>query len=1209
MTRRTKTSVRRNARQRVLSAIVAFAAVLVSAPGHAIDIPAVPLQSGSAYPPANIRFILDDSGSMNFVAMPKDVQSFDDNTNYGGGVQDGLNDNPTDRSSLNNTIYYNPEITYKAWIKADKTRYPDITDVSCVTTSLRARTGGCRDLRDSSESYFYVPKTGVTASTDADDFTKYWIRNNSGTAQVVIASNSTLGTWTQSINTKTWWYQSVVVPAGVTSLVVSIGGGSGGDADLYVKKDSKPTGGSGESSSTSNGNTESVTVNNPAAATWWIGVYNYSGSKQVKNEKLTVTTSGVQAATPPTKDYPTGRTQAAELQNIGNWYTYARTRTKVAKSGAGEAFSSMGSGVRVGFDTIWNENEFPIPVGGNDNGVFIGTNSGDNRATWYDRLYAAGASGSTPLLGALRRAGESFKDTSAKGPWGPETDTNQLSCRQNFAILTTDGYWNSTSGYGDDEEVGDADGTAGPTITDPKGASWTYDVANPYKDNLVTTTCDRRGHCTTTSGGTVADTLADVAMAYWKNDLRPETDMPNNVPSSNADPAFWQHMVTFGVSIGLKGTLNPSKGTLDAITEGTQHWPNPITNSGAERIDDLWHATVNGRGSFVVASNPDEFTKGLLDALETVAARLGSASNVTSNSTSFASDTRVYQASYVSGKWTGELSAYAATDAGVADDPSWTAAAKVTATGRNVYTWNGTAGASFPTTAQVAALDQTSRKLSPVSGADNAAYIKGDQSKEGTEAGQLRVRDTLLGDIVDSSPMYVKDSDTLFVGANDGMLHAFDAQTGDEYFAYVPAGISMSDLATLSDPEYSHKFFVDGAVVVSTKAQTEDHNYLVAALGRGGKGVFGLDVTDPDSFKPSTDVLWESSAELSTAQQDDMGYVLGEPLIATLNDDDKTQVAIVSNGINSNTGTAALFVIELATGKVLQELDTGITGDNGLMAPRGWDDNGDGTVDYVYAGDLKGNLWKFDFTKDTASIAMSGQPMFTTASGQPITAGLALARDPATGTRWVFAGSGKFLENGDVKDDTVQSLYGIIDDAPTATLTRSNLQERVIEQTDTMGGGSVRSFEPHGPLDDNVQGWYIDLDKPSVVGERIISRPQVKGSVLIVASIIPPTDDSCEAGGGGYINALDAFTGSSTTEPFFDANGDGKVDENDQLKDADGNPVPVGSIGSTVGMPTLPISIGNRLFYGGSKSGIGDPLTNPQGGTAKRISWREILED
>jgi type IV pilus assembly protein PilY1 len=1198
MTLRTKTSVRRGAWQRLLPAFFTFAAVLVSAPGHAITVPAVPLQSGSAYPPANIRFILDDSGSMNFVAMPNDVQSFDDNTNYGGGVQDGLNDNPTDRSYLNNTIYYNPNITYKAWIKADKTRYANVTDVSCVTTSLRTRTGGCRDLRGSSESYFYIPKTGVTASTDPKDFTKYWIRNNGGSAQVVIAANSTLGTWTQNIAKKGSWDQDITVPSGVDSLQITINGGSGGDADLYLKKGSKASPTSKDYSSTSNSNSESITVANPAAGTWWINVTNASASNQVKNETLTVTTNGVKAATPPTTDFPSGRTQAAELQNFGNWYTYARTRTKVAKSGAGEAFSSMGSNVRVGFDTIWNENEFKIPVS-KDNGVFTGTNSGDNRATWYDRLYSAGASGSTPLLGALRRAGESFKDTSATGPWGPETGDNQLSCRQNFAILTTDGYWNSTSGY--DTKVGDADGTAGPTITDPKGATWTYAVANPYKDNLET--CGKKG-CT--AGGTVADTLADVAMAYWKNDLRTETAMANNVPKSNADPAFWQHMVTFGVSIGLKGTLNP-KTDLDAITDGTKHWPNPITNSGAERIDDLWHASVNGRGSFVVASNPDEFTKGLLDALETVAARLGSASNVTSNSTSFSSDTRVYQASYVSGKWTGELSAYVATSEGVADDPSWTAADQITASGRKIFTWNTatTSGTTFPTAGQTTALDQSSRSLSPVSGANNAAYIKGDQSKEGTGAGQLRVRDSLLGDIVDSSPMYVKDSDALFVGANDGMLHAFNGSSGAEYFAFVPSGISMSDLATLSDPEYAHKYFVDGPVVVSSKAQTPDHNYLVGALGRGGKGVYGLDVTTPSSFS-ATNVKWDKTGSAAPA---DMGQVLGEPLIATLNDTNKTNVAIVSNGMNSSTGTAALFVIKLDDGTVIQELDTGVTGDNGLMAPRGWDDNGDGTVDYVYAGDLKGNLWKFDFTQDTATIALSGSPLFTTASGQPITAGLALARDPASGKRWVFAGSGKFLENGDVHDDTVQSLYGIIDDAPTTTLTRSNLEEREIALTDTVDGKSVRSFESHGPLDGDVEGWFIDLDKPSAVGERTISRPQVKGSVLVVATIIPPTDDSCEAGGSGYINALDAFTGTSTTEPYFDANGDGKVDENDQLEDDEGNPIPVGSVDLGVGMPTLPTVIDKLLVVGGSTGGLGDITVNPQGGAAQRISWREILED
>jgi type IV pilus assembly protein PilY1 len=973
---------------------------------------------------------------------------------------------------------------------------------------------------------------------------------------------------------------TITVPAGATLLEVQTSGG-GKNVELNLVT----PGGTTVCTSNGGNNGEYCSRSNPWAGDWVVQVYR-DNSANFSN----VTLQAFITATPETEQTPTGRTQAAELKNIANWYTYHRTRSKVAKAGAGEAFSNMGSNVRVGFDTIWNRNEFAIPVG-TSNGVFTGT----NRDTWYSRLYGAIADDGTPLHGALRRAGESFKDDSATGPWGPETGSDQLSCRQNFAILTTDGYWNNNWGYGSANKVGDADGTAGPTNTDPKGATWTYSVANPYKDNF------------TTSPKTQPDTLADVAMQYWKNDLL--TTLVNNVPTSTADPAFWQHMVTFGVSIGLQGRLNP-KTDLPSLTNGTKHWGDPTDTEDLDRIDDLWHASVNGHGSFVAASNPTEFTQGLLDALATVAARLGSASNVTANSTSFVSDTRVYQASYVSGKWTGELAAYNATSAGVSSTPAWKTASQITPNSRKVFTWNGSAGATFPTSAQVSALDQSSRALSPVTGADNAAYIKGVATGEKRNGGVLRDRDVLLGDIVNSSPMYVKDNDTIFLGANDGMLHAINAATGAERFAYVPGGIAMSELATLSDPQYTHKYFVDGPVVVSTRVQTPSKNYLVAALGRGGKGVFGLDVTNPGSFGAG-DVKWESGNTLSVAQQQNMGYVLGEPLIVTLNDASKTKAVIVGNGINSASGHASLFVLNIATGAVIQELDTNVGGDNGLSAPRGWDDNGDGTVDYVYAGDLKGNLWKFDFSGATASIAVGGTPLFTTASGQPITAGLALARDPVTGKRWVFIGTGSFLSNGDVSDDTVQSMYGVIDDGlATSSLTRSDLLERDIVVSTNASGKAVRGFEANATLPGDKKGWYIDLDTPTA-GERITSRPQVKGSVLLTASIIPPTDNSCEAGGSGYINALDAFSGTSLKAPFFDLNGDGVFNDDDKLTDPNDsdNKVPVGSIDLGVGMPTLPTMIDKLLVVGGSTGGMASTLGNPQGGPAQRVSWRELVGD
>ncbi len=442
------------------------------------------------------------------------------------------------------------------------------------------------------------------------------------------------------------------------------------------------------------------------------------------------------------------------------------------------------------------------------------------------------------------------------------------------------------------------------------------------------------------------------------------------------------------------------------------------------------------------------------------------------------------------------------------------------------------------------------------------------------------------------------------MGANDGMLHAFNALTGAERFAYVPGGINYSDLASLSDPQYSHKYFVDGPVVVSTKKQTPSKNYLVGALGRGGKGVFGLDVTTPTNFR-TNDVLWERSSDT------DMGQVLGEPLVVTLNNG--TKAVLVSNGVNSSSKTAALFILNITTGAVIKEIKTNVgdaSNENGLFAPRGWDNDGNGTVDEVYAGDLRGNLWKFDLNGATASswgLALGGSPLFQTKSGQPITAGLGLARDPITGKRWIFVGTGSFLTAADVTNNTVQSMYGIIDDGTSTAVQISDLTKRNIVVATTLSGKLVRGFEGNSTLDNTKKGWYIDLDNPTA-GERIVSNPRVKGSVLLTASIIPPTTNTCDAGGTGYINALDAFSGTSLSSPFFDVNGDGKVDDNDKVS-ANGEPVPVGSIDLGVGMPTLPTVIDKLLVVGGSKGSLGSALVNPQGGSNQRTSWHEILRD
>jgi len=872
---------------------------------------------------------------------------------------------------------------------------------------------------------------------------------------------------------------------------------------------------------------------------------------------------------------PTVRTLAQEKQNFANWYSYHRTRMKVAKAGASYAFNDTSvfnteSDYRVGFTTIWQRNEFRIPVG-NNGGLFRGNNAGENRRVWFDRLFGAAANNGTPLIAALTRAGQYFEETGTTGPWGPQANGSQYECRQNFSILTTDGFWNSGAGT-----QGNSDNSDGATITRPNAASYKYVASDPFRDGW-------------------SNTLADAAMEYWKRDLRPETQMVNTVPSSAANPAFWQHMVTFGISIGLSGTLNVADTNARVAAGQSVAWPNPTDNEDNDRIDDLFHAAVNGHGSFVSASNPAEFASGLGNALRAIGERRGSGSNAAVTSSSISSDTRLFLAKFFSSKWYGELQAYTITSSGVdINVPAWSATVPNYAS-RTILTHNGTAGATFPTAAQ-------STLLTP----DVANYIRGDRSKELPAAGGVfRNRTSLLGSIVNSSPTYVKTSatvETVYVGANDGMLHAFNAANGVERFAYVPRGIDLLDLKEYSNPTYGHRFFVDGAVTVSTNRVLANRTVLVGALGRGGKGIFALDVTDPTSFTNSK-VLWDKDSTFDS----DMGQILGKPIIAKLNDG--SSAVLVPNGLNSTSERAVLFVLDLQTGAKIAEIDTGVgspTASNGLSSPNGWDADGNGTIDMVYAGDFRGNLWKFDLSSTNKSLwnVSNGRALFTppTAGTQPVTGGVTIATDPQTGKRWVFFGTGRLLTTTDLTDITRQTWYGVIDDpAATASVTRAGMTARNIAQYDSTS--KSRAFEANAPLPANSKGWYIDLDLPpanTLEGERMVGSQQVIKNVLLASSIIPSTDNPCR-GGRSYVNALDAFTGTSLTTGFFGSYVNGAF-----VPATMGGGVSQGSNDFGIGFGT-DIVLSGGYFYQQGNSGTGEGEYDQRlvGG---RISWREIIQ-
>jgi type IV pilus assembly protein PilY1 len=316
----------------------------------------------------------------------------------------------------------------------------------------------------------------------------------------------------------------------------------------------------------------------------------------------------------------------------------------------------------------------------------------------------------------------------------------------------------------------------------------------------------------------------------------------------------------------------------------------------------------------------------------------------------------------------------------------------------------------------------------------------------GLEIDGFRPRTRKLGDIVHAGPILV--GNTLFVGANDGMLHAFDAVTGLERFAYVP-NLVFENLTLLTRNDYEHKFFVDLSPVAMRRVGDGEITLLVGGLGKGGKGYYALDVTLADSMDPSTPeatvanmVLWEYPRQGTT--DDDLGFTFSKALIVRSHSTLHEWVIVFGNGYNSTNGRAFLYILDL-DGNLIKKIDTGVGGDNGLSTPSLVDVDGDLIADYAYAGDLKGNLWKFDLTDSdatkwgvafgedinddgtiNASDGDTPQSLFR-ATNQPITTKPDVLRHCERHGFIVIFGTGKFLSTSDRSNVEVQTLYGVWD--------------------------------------------------------------------------------------------------------------------------------------------------------------------------------------
>lgn len=683
-------------------------------------------------------------------------------------------------------------------------------------------------------------------------------------------------------------------------------------------------------------------------------------------------------------------------------------------------------------------------------------------------------------------------------------------------------------------------------------------------------------------------------------------------------------------------------------------------------------AASGGTGTAYAATDLGSLTSTLGDIFSDILAQTGSAAAVATNSTSLVADSAIFQAKFDSADWSGRLFSYdLGSDGSIAGTPSWMAGsadspapayyvALPAASSRSIITAKTSTGTGIPfrwpvDTAAPTATELDASQTATLGSSAVLNYLRGDASNEGSSAGQYRPRPAgKLGDIVNSSPVYVvkpklgypdsfegsaysafsttyaSRTPMLYVGANDGMLHAFEASTGKEKLAYIPNAV-FSKLANLTSNAYTHRFYVDGTPTMAD-AYYDDawHTLLVGGLNAGGQGIYTLDITDPANFSEanaSSIVRWE----FTDNNDADLGYTFSQPAIGRMANG--KWAAIFGNGYNntdadghaSTTGQAYLYVVDLQTGTLLAKLATkagSTTTPNGLASPKAIDVDGDNIVDYVFAGDLQGNLWKFDLTAANASAwkvaygtPASPQPLFTakdtSGATQPITTKPAVGLHPTRGSGYlVYFGTGKYLETGDngTTGTQTQTFYGIWDN-DAAVSGRSVLQPQTILGGFTESGAEWRTVSQNNVDWSTKKGWYLDLES----AEKQVSDPILRNGRIIFTTLTP-SSGTCAAGGYSWLMELDARTGGALDSTPFDVNGDGYFSADDFRTTSGSTGSDARAVGGTklgdgiAGKPTIVNGGDKQHKYFSKSSGSLQELPESTDGNAGRISWRELIK-
>ena len=720
----------------------------------------------------------------------------------------------------------------------------------------------------------------------------------------------------------------------------------------------------------------------------------------------------------------------------------------------------------------------------------------------------------------------------------------------------------------------------------------------------------------------------------------------------------------------LNSGANPIQTFIIGVGAGVDPSKNPAAAATLTAM-----SIAGGTGAYFPATSPQAVTDALQTIITHILAVTESTASAAVNTTGLNVNSVVYQSQFVTSDtyqdWTGNVLAYPIDPTtGVIDtslaDIHWSAQTQLDSQGtRAIATWDPVTGQGIPFQwtpgmpgsgiATSTTLGTALQTYAPDSnGQDVVQYLRGVTALEQRNGGQFRNRSHILGDIVDSNPAYIGASaenlpaasyrtfegttvhrePMLYIGGNDGMLHAFDTTTGNEQFAYMPRG-SYANLVNLVSPFYNaqHKFFVNGSPQAAD-VQFSDltwHSLLIGTEAQGGKSVFALDITDPVSMTSevtlASKVLWD-------IMDTDLGLGFSAPAIASTS---SGWQVFVGNGYNSTNQKPFLYAIDPQHGTINAKIDLcaavptacDLTSANGLSGVVAVNTGGAVTANanILYAGDLQGNLWRVDISNPNptlwaATVMFQARDNFPGGNKQPITTKPVVTLNPrfpqVLGTLVMF-GTGQYVGVPDISNGNVQTMYGVYDPPAgyASAINRSSLLPQTLANA-MLGALHVRTTSGTAPSYPANKGWYMDLNLVS--GERVINTPALfSGGELIFTTFAPqvPAPGVCTTLGTSYLMVLNYASGESFTTPEFDANGDGHISPGDMVT-VGGVTMGVAGIGLgnvyASGVTNLNGSVG-----GGSGLAIVTVTSLPDGGTSyvdpaaggppkARKAWWEIRQ-